>query len=114
MKLAGNLARLLERRWLAFANGLTAIFLGLPFLAPLLLRADRADLANLIYSAYQVTCHEWPFRSYFLFGEQLTYSVAELEARGVGSIYDLQGSPELGYKVAFCERNVAIYAVARR
>ena len=26
------------------------------------------------------------------------------------SVYAFQGSPELGYKVAFCARNVAIYA----
>ena len=98
------------RRWLVLANAATGLFLSLPFLAPVLLRAGAADLANFIYSAYHLTCHEWPFRAYFLFGPQLTYSVAELQARGVGSIFDFRGSPELGYKVAFCERNVAIYA----
>ena len=39
--------------------------------------------------------------SFFLFGPQATYSPAELQALGVGSIFDLRGSPELGYKVAF-------------
>jgi uncharacterized membrane protein len=81
-------------------------------LAPVLLRQGHSGLANLIYSAYQVTCHEWPFRAYFLFGPQATYSVTDLQARGIASIFDFRGSPELGYKVAFCERNVAIYAAA--
>src|SRR5205814_9769709 len=96
-------------RWLGLANSVVGLFLALPFLAPMLLRAGRADLANAIYAAYQVTCHEWPFRSYFLYGQQASYTIAELESRGVNSLYDFRGSPELGYKVAFCERNVAIY-----
>jgi len=112
VKTLSGVARGTLRRWLGLANAATGLFLGLPFLAPLLLRQGRPDLANFIYSAYHVTCHEWPFRAYFLFGPQATYSAAELEARGIGSIFDFRGSPELGYKVAFCERNVAIYAAA--
>jgi uncharacterized membrane protein len=100
---------ILAKHWLAIANSATAFFLALPFLAPLLLQQGRADLANLIYSAYQVTCHEWPFRAYFLFGPQATYSLAELQALGL-DVFGFRGSPELGYKVAFCSRNVAIYA----
>ena len=100
----------LARRWLALANLSTALFLALPFLAPLLLWAGRAEAANAIYTAYQLTCHEWPFRAYFLFGPQATYSVVELQSLGIADVYDFRGSPELGFKVAFCARNVAIYA----
>lgn len=98
------------RWWLWLANAATSVVLGLPFLAPVLLHAGRSELANLIYSAYHLTCHEWPFRAYFLFGPEMTYSVAELQTHGIESVFDFRGSPELGYKVAFCERNVAIYA----
>jgi uncharacterized membrane protein len=98
------------RHWLELANTTAAIVLALPFLAPLLLRVGEAQLANLIYDAYGFTCHEWPFRAFFLFGPQATYSAGELQAAGLTSIYDFRGSPELGYKVAFCARNVAIYA----
>jgi uncharacterized membrane protein len=103
---------LIERHWLLLTNLLVAIFLVLPFAAPLLMHLGRADLANLIYSAYQLTCHEWPFRAYFMFGPQATYSAGELQSHGVTGVYDFKGSPELGYKVAFCARNVAIYATA--
>ena len=103
---------LIGRHWLLITNLLVAMFLALPFVAPLLMHLGRADLANLIYSAYQLTCHEWPFRAYFMFGPQATYSASELQAHGVTGIYDFKGSPELGYKVAFCARNVAIYAAA--
>lgn len=102
--------RWLGRHWLGLANGASALFLGLPFLAPVLLRSGRTDLADVIYRAYLLTCHEWPFRAYFLFGPRATYTVAELQAAGVEALYDFRGSPELGYKVAFCARNVAIYA----
>jgi uncharacterized membrane protein len=101
---------LIGRHWLLLTNLLVAMFLAAPFAAPLLMQLGRADLANLIYSAYQLTCHEWPFRAYFMFGLQATYSASELQAHGVVGIYDFKGSPELGYKVAFCARNVAIYA----
>lgn len=107
-----RLARAALAHWLAIANTIVAVFLALPFLAPALLALGRADLANLIYASYQLTCHEWPFRSFFLFGPRVTYSIADLQAAGVASIYDFRGSPELGYKVAFCTRNVAIYAGA--
>ena len=103
---------LIERHWLLLTNLLVAMFLALPFAAPLLMHLGRADLANLIYAAYQLTCHEWPFRAYFIFGPQVTYSASELQSHGVAGIYNFKGSPELGYKVAFCARNVAIYAAA--
>jgi uncharacterized membrane protein len=100
---------MLARHWLALVNGAMALFLGLPFVAPLLLMLGYAGAAEVIYAAYQLTCHEWAFRSFFLFGPQATYSAVELQAMG-GSIFEFRGSPELGYKVAFCVRNVGIYA----
>lgn len=110
--MTASLPALGRRHWLAATNLATALFLALPFLAPLLMKLGRADLANAIYDAYQLTCHEWPFRAYFLFGSQATYSAAELQSAGVVDLFGFKGSPELGYKVAFCARNVAIYAGA--
>jgi uncharacterized membrane protein len=110
VRAALTLRTTLARRWLAAANGATAVFLALPFLAPLLLYLGRQEQANAIYAAYQVTCHEWPFRAFFLFGPRATYSLAELQAAGVADLFGFRGSPDLGYKVAFCARNVAIYS----
>jgi uncharacterized membrane protein len=73
---------------------------------------------HLIYVLYSPTCHQLPERSFFLFGPQQTYSVNDLEAMGyVPSGLDIfrrellrfEGAPEIGYKVAVCERDVAIY-----
>jgi uncharacterized membrane protein len=96
--------------WLALANTAAAVFIALPLVAPLLLAADLSGPANLIYSVYRAVCHQWAFRSYFLLGPRPTYGADELtQLVGAGQVFALLGSPELGYKVAFCQRDVAIY-----
>lgn len=98
------------RRWLVAANVAVAVFVALPFLAPTLLVSGYDGPANLIYAAYHAVCHQWAFRSYFLFGPELTYDHATLSGLvGESGPFRFVGSPELGYKVAFCERDVAIY-----
>ncbi len=72
----------LSKHWLAMVNIFFFLFVGLPFLAPILLANGYTDAANTIYRMYHIVCHQMPSRSYFITGEQ----------------------------VAFCQRNVAIYA----
>jgi len=95
--------------WLALANAAVAVFAGLPILAPAMLAAGWSQPALLIYSVYRTTCHQWPGRSYFLFGPQLAYSMDDLERYGLGTAHDFMGNAALGFKVAYCERNFAIY-----
>ncbi|MCC7367789.1 MAG: DUF2085 domain-containing protein [Chloroflexi bacterium] len=98
------------RRWLLLANAAAAVFIALPLLAPLLLAAGLDRPANLIYWAYSAVCHQWAFRSYFLFGPEWTYPQGTLAGLiGESGPYRFVGSADLGYKVAFCERDVAIY-----
>lgn len=108
----------LARHWLAVFNVLVALFVGLPILAPILMEAGATGAANVIYTAYAPTCHQLPERSFFLFGHQHVYSVAELEASGAvpeglnilqRELLRWQGSAETGFKMALCERDVAIY-----
>lgn len=99
-----------QRHWLLAVNVLVAVFAGLPLLAPVLLASGFTDAAIAIYAAYQLVCHQWAFRSYFLFGPAIEYGPGVLSAHvGPEAMYGFVGSPELGYKVAFCERDVAIY-----
>ncbi|MDE0070868.1 MAG: DUF2085 domain-containing protein [Caldilineaceae bacterium] len=106
----------IARRWLALVNGIVALFLFLPILAPVLAKAGLAAPASFIYAAYSVTCHQLPESSYFLFGGQPLYSLEGLEANGLESGLNLfqrrqfQGDPATGYKVAIGQRNLAIYA----
>ena len=97
------------RHWLALLNTAAAIFAGLPVLAPMLLAIGWAGPALLIYAAYGTTCHQWPGRSYFLFGPQVVYPMDQLDLRGLGMAHDFLGEAAMGFKVAYCERNFAIY-----
>ncbi len=103
------------RRWLLFFNLFILLYVGLPFAAPLLMRAGFTTGAKLIYTVYGPLCHQLGYRSWFLFGEQTNYPRAEFEARTGINPDDLWGARAfvgdavLGYKVAFCQRDVAIY-----
>ncbi len=97
--------------WLFAVNVVVGVFVGLPVLAPILLALGYQEPASAIYAAYQMVCHQWAFRSYFLFGPEWEYGRSTLGALvGPDAMFGFVGSPELGYKVAFCERDVAIYA----
>ena len=90
----------------------------LPFGAPLLKNAGFETAAQFIYQPYKFLCHTYGFRSLFLFGDRLFYPRPEFDAAtGINtSTYsgqidarNFQGNPQMGYKVALCERDVAIY-----
>lgn len=106
------------RHWLAIFNVVVAVFVALPFLAPVLMHTGATGLGTLIYKVYAPTCHQLPERSIFLFGREQFYTVKQLEGDGYipAGLNILQrellrwdGSPEAGWKVAVCERDVAIY-----
>jgi len=100
----------LRRHWVRLANLAVGVFVLLPLLAPVLMAVGRPELAAPIYTAYHLVCHQWAFRSYFLFGPELIYGPDVLsQLVGTNEMYGLLGSPALGYKVAFCERDLAIY-----
>jgi uncharacterized membrane protein len=98
------------RYWLVATNAAVAIVLTLAALAPVFARLGQREWADALYAGYLLTCHEWPFRSLFLFGPQPFYSASDLQAAGVQSVYAFRGSPEMGYKLAFCVRNLAIFS----
>lgn len=105
----------IARHWLALFNVLVGLYLLLPLLAPVLASAGLSTPSSLIYSVYSATCHQLPERSYFLFGEQPFYSLASLETSGLGEGQGLfqrrafRGNESTGYKIAVCQRDVAIY-----
>lgn len=115
----------LTRHWLALFNVVAALFIAPAFLAPALMHLGATGTcdvcpvaARVIYTAYSPTCHQLPERSFYLFGPQLTYRVSELEALAAfpAGLSILQreflrwvGMPATGYKVAICQRDVAIY-----
>src|SRR5437867_2347700 len=101
----------LARRWLALTNGVLALALSLALAAPLLVALGYSQLAGPIYWVYGAICHQWPFRSFFLFGPQITYSSDQIVSlAGADQLWTLLGSQQTGYKMAFCERDFAIVA----
>lgn len=99
------------RHWLAMANGVMALVLGLAFLAPWLMAHGLPWAGQLLYLAYRPLCHQLPERSFFLGGLRAAYSLQELGAHlGYEAPLRWIGDAELGYKMAFCQRDAAIYA----
>ncbi len=116
---ADRLSLWLSRHWLALLNTVVAVYLGLPFAAPVLMKFDHPFAARIVYGIYAPLCHQLPQRSYFLFGEQAVYSFDELGKRldqeQLPAIPWAQwpkpfnGNPQVGYKVALCQRDIAIW-----
>jgi uncharacterized membrane protein len=61
----------LSRHWLALVNLFFLTYVGLPFLAPLLLANGYTRAANVIYQLYNFACHQFPSRTFFVGGEQV-------------------------------------------
>jgi uncharacterized membrane protein len=105
----------IARHWLALFNTAWAIYIALPILAPVLVHAGYMAPARLIYGLYSFTCHQLPDHSYFLYGDNPVPLAPELMAAGAPPAADLLafrrfiGTPQIGYKVALCERDLAIY-----
>jgi uncharacterized membrane protein len=97
--------------WLALMNLFWGLYVGLPLLAPVFMNAGWDFPAKVIYTIYRPACHQRPERSYFFGGSQFVYTPEELVAAGVDLdpfVRDI-GNETVGWKVAFCERDVAIY-----
>jgi uncharacterized membrane protein len=98
----------LRRHWLAALNLALAAFLAGALAAPVLLALGWRSAADGLYAAYHLTCHQWAFRSFFLFGQQPVYSQQQLADRGFDP-FGFVGNPDMGWKTAICERDMAIY-----
>lgn len=93
------------------------------FLAPIFMHCKYENIARIIYRIYG-HCHQLAFRSWFLFGEQWCYprelanidNVNSYEQMTGKDALDLQGArvflgnASIGYKVALCQRDIAIYS----
>jgi uncharacterized membrane protein len=120
----------ISKHYLALLNLFMLLYFGLPILAPVLMKVGAPLPASIIYTIYKPLCHQFGFRSFFLFGEQAYYPLAEADISGVETFEQATGisdthSPTsiarlnarqfignetVGYKMALCERDMAIYA----
>ncbi len=87
-----KLSMWLSNHWLAAVNLIICLYVGLPFLAPVLMKSGATFPAQVIYTAYSPLCHQLGFRSFFLFGEQPYYPRL---AAGVPDVKTLAWRPAL-------------------
>jgi uncharacterized membrane protein len=111
-----------SRHWLAVVNLIVLLYIGLPFSAPVLMKAGLEQPASWIYTIYSPMCHQLSYRSWFLFGEQAAYpkelagtsltsfeEATDVDGNSLTASRNFRGNERLGYKVALCERDVGIY-----
>lgn len=128
-----SLSAWISRRWLLLFNTLLTVYVMLPVLAPSLMLAGAERPARLIYRMYSPMCHQMAFRSFFIGGAQPVYPLEEAHthwtpfeafADGLDTFQGMSpddwvpyfdtarrflGSAEMGYKMALCERDMAIF-----
>lgn len=124
----------IARNWLRIALVLLGTYAILPWVAPTLMRLGATAPANALYTLYSPMCHQFAFRSVFLYGDQTFYPresvgtdlipyeayAADIPELVVGNGTDFtpeffiparrfRGNEEMGFKTAICARDVAIY-----
>ena len=108
---AARIMRFIGKHWLSVANLVMLLLLGLPLVAPVLAHGGEQGLARAIHIGFTPFCHQLPERSFFVFGPQATYTANELSHVGAEALSRrFTGTEDLGYKVAVCQRCLAIYA----
>ena len=107
------------RHWLQIWVILFTLYNLLPILAAILMQFNLTALATPIYSMYNLVGHQLANRSFFFFGEQITYTVQELPVTLVGefipdstALGDFIGNATFGWKMAWSDRLVSMYGSA--
>lgn len=119
-----------SRHYLSVLNFFMFLYFGLAVFAPVLMNAGAPLPANVLYTIYKPLCHQFGFRSFFLFGEQAYYPLEEAGIQNVRTFEEVTGFEDLhnpaavsrlqarqftgneavGYKMALCQRDIAIYS----
>ena len=119
-----------ERSGLIFRRGYALIFafvflfyISLSALPAVLMESGHNTAGDLIYKGFHYFCHQYPWRSWFLGGKQSCYPLISDPDSSLLTIEEASGLPfseidsrkfygtaEMGYKMAVCQRDTAIYA----
>ncbi len=114
-----------KKKWLFIATILLLVFyLGAAFLAPMMMKTGHQRFAQMIYKVYRPACHQLAYRSFFLFGEQAIYplelaglegfktyeEITGFDAGDADAAKNLVGNEQMGYKIALCQRDLAIFS----
>lgn len=123
------------RNWLKITLTIVGLYAIMPWVAPTLMHLGLRGPANVLYTIYSPMCHQFAFRSVFLYGEQTFYprEIADTNLRPyeaysedieslpniddptsfepelIWSARGFRGNEQMGYKTTLCARDVAIY-----
>ncbi len=114
----------LRRHYPLLIAGILSLYLGLAFLAPIMMKAGNTLTAQRLYALFRPFCHQMASRSFFLYGSQLVYptSLAHIEGlvtygeasgqreNDISAASHFVGNEQMGYKIALCQRDLAIYS----
>lgn len=112
-----RLTAFLSTRWLITLTAASGTNIGLALSAPLLMMWGWERLGKTIYKLYSLFCHQLPHSSWFVFGQRYFYNSKHLfELAGIESgnslsksaSQDFYGNPIVGWKIAWCQRDLAI------
>jgi len=103
------------QHWWLILIAVAALYVGLPWLAPVFMHLGWTRAGHAIYMLYTTQCHQLPQRSFFLFGSKLTYSLPEIQAAWIATddpalLRQFLGTPAMGWKVAWSDRMVSLYS----
>lgn len=104
-------------------SAIVFLYVGVPYLAPIFMHFGLTQPAGVIYKIYSYLCHQLAFRSFFLFGPQAVYprllsnlhypvmyeNLVGHTTIDVNEARAYLGNAIYGFKVALCERDVAMY-----
>lgn len=114
-EVANGLVVWIARHWLLLFNAAWALYVLTPFMAPIFMQLGLYAPARAIYAIYSVFCHQLPDHSYFLYGPNPAPAAPALATAGLPEGLDIFaqrrfiGNEFIGFKVALCQRDVAIY-----
>ena len=103
-----------SRNWLLIFSLIYGIYVGLPFLSPVLMEIGWERAGRAIYLIYTFLCHQLPQRSLFLFGQKTMYDLAEIRVAWQDTsnpliLRQFVGNAEMGWKMAWSDRMVSMY-----
>ena len=114
--------RILRRGYALLFAFVFIFYIGMAALPALLMASGHDSEGKLIYRGFHFLCHQYPWRSWYLKGEQPYYPLISSEGSGIKSIEEASGmtlaeihprtfygNPQMGYKMAVCQRDAAIY-----
>jgi uncharacterized membrane protein len=116
--MAASINNWFAQHWLLAFNTGWGVFTILPWLAPVFMALGWIWPGRIVYFIYNFFCHQLPERSWFLFGPKFSYTQAEIAAAWGRTLPEISnelvrrqfwGTPELGWKVAWSDRMVAMY-----